>query len=855
MRNGKYRIITSMLVFITVFVTVGLFMRARMTQLLYHYIEKQVANQANVLSELVRQRFDMELRNMEKISGGITRAETENGSIMDQFGEYMFSDGIPGMQPGLLTPDGRALYGMQPDYAKFTGIQDSFRGNSAVSFCEREGLLFTVPVYRGSNVRYVYYRLYDVEAFSEEFFTECFDGKGDVALIDVEEREIIPFKEHNFDGIYANENVYAAYLALQDRMNVASAAAVHYKEDDGEQFMFVAEVSGYGVYLIGLVPDVEISGGLTSLITLILWVFALLILLMAIGIAHLFNAEERAKESDELRMAKLAAENASRSKSVFLANMSHEIRTPINAIMGMNEMVLRECTDRNIRKYAVNIKRASRSLLALINDVLDLSKIESGKMEIVPENYRLDALISDVISMVQGKADQKGLEFRVEVEESLPNNLYGDEVRNRQILVNLLNNAVKYTQEGSVCFRICADGCDAGQVLLHISISDTGIGIKEEDMGKLFGNFERLDLQKNRNIEGTGLGLAITKKLTEAMGGRIEAASEYGKGTVFTVYLPQKVVDGTPVGTFEKSIDTDIENQEVYRESFTAPEARILVVDDNEMNLMVVKSLLKRTQVQVFLCRSGEQCLALLQKEHFHVIMIDHMMPGMDGIEVLKRSKALEGNLCRDVPVIALTANAIKGVKEMYISEGFDDYLSKPVESSELEKMLVKYLPAVLVHEPPEGTGQAQEGKNDANDIIDVKEIQEQDIERKKIKENEDKDESALLDHKLALMYCAGSEEIYQKILRIYCNAGADRKEILKRHAQRQEWEDYRVEIHSLKSSSLNVGCRKLYDAALKLERACRTGDISYVTKNHDQCMQLYDSVIMEGKRYLENAE
>ena len=665
-RRNKTRIFVSMLVFLVVLIIVGLFMQMRMRQLLYSYMEKQVTVQAEEMSGFVKERFDKEIVTMERVSDKLHQAGSEREKLVRENSGYLFPEGSEGMTSGMLALDGTALYGDTLDFAEFTGIQHAFRGNSSVCFSKEKGLLFTVPVYNENNVKYVLYRLYSTKILAEEFFGNAFSGKADVAAIDIEEQEMIPFRSYDLSEILNNENTKKAYVELQDMLNVSNTASVYFRENHEGYFMFLSDVYGYDTYLVGIVPDDVMSKGLSSLVTLIIWVFALLMLLMVIGIAYLINAEERAKESDELRMAKLVAENASRQKSTFLANMSHEIRTPINAIMGMNEMVLRECENDNIRIYSENIQSASRLLLSLVNDVLDFSKIESGKMEIVCDNYYLDVMIHDVVNLIRGKAEQKNLEFYVEVQKEIPNQLFGDELRNRQIIGNLLNNAVKYTQEGSVSLKITYDTSEPedgeqNRIELLIQVSDTGIGIRQEDMGKLFGNFERLDLEKNRNIEGTGLGLAITKKLAEAMGGSVEVTSEYGRGSTFSVRLPQKVVDSTPIGEFEMEAVAETDTQGVYMEKFHAPEARILVVDDNNMNLMVVKGLLKKTKVQIVTCNNGRECLERMQKEHFHIILLDHMMPGMDGMEVIKRTRTLENNMCTSTPIIALTANALKG--------------------------------------------------------------------------------------------------------------------------------------------------------------------------------------------------
>ena len=835
-RRNKTRIFVSMLVFLVVLIIVGLFMQMRMRQLLYSYMEKQVTVQAEEMSGFVKERFDKEIVSMERVSDKLHQAGSEREKLVRENSGYLFPEGSVGMTSGMLALDGTALYGDTLDFAEFTGIQHAFRGNSSVCFSKEKGLLFTVPVYNENNVKYVLYRLYSTKILAEEFFGNAFSGKADVAAIDIEEQEMIPFRSYDLSEILNNENTKKAYVELQDMLNVSNTASVYFRENHEGYFMFLSDVYGYDTYLVGIVPDDVMSKGLSSLVTLIIWVFALLMLLMVIGIAYLINAEERAKESDELRMAKLVAENASRQKSTFLANMSHEIRTPINAIMGMNEMVLRECENDNIRIYSENIQSASRLLLSLVNDVLDFSKIESGKMEIVCDNYYLDVMIHDVVNLIRGKAEQKNLEFYVEVQKEIPNQLFGDELRNRQIIGNLLNNAVKYTQEGSVSLKITYDTSEPedgeqNRIELLIQVSDTGIGIRQEDMGKLFGNFERLDLEKNRNIEGTGLGLAITKKLAEAMGGSVEVTSEYGRGSTFSVRLPQKVVDSTPIGEFEMGAVAETDTQGVYMEKFHAPEARILVVDDNNMNLMVVKGLLKKTKVQIVTCNNGRECLERMQKEHFNIILLDHMMPGMDGMEVIKRTQTLENNMCTSTPIIALTANALKGMKEMYLEAGFTDYLSKPVDGEKLEQMVRKYLPEELVHTPEEEV-QACSGTSTSNPIVETA---------------TEENDTPLIDQNTAMVYCGNDEELYWEILDCYCLEKEENQEKMKKCLEDNNLADYRILIHALKSTSLNIGCKSLYNMALELEKACKNNDLDYVKENHAACMELYDRVVEAG--------
>ena len=384
---------------------------------------------------------------------------------------------------------------------------------------------------------------------------------------------------------------------------------------------------------------------------------------------------------------------ANNAKSDFLANMSHEIRTPINAVLGMDEMILRESEDKKILEYAENIQTAGRALLALINDILDFSKIESGCFEIMETDYSLASLLNDSMSMLVMRATEKNLKMSLDCDSKIPSKLTGDEVRIRQILINLLSNAVKYTKEGKITLRARYNAIDNDNINLILEVQDTGIGIKDDNISDIFSNFVRIEEKRNRNIEGTGLGLAITKLITDLMDGDIEVSSVYGEGSTFRVTIPQKVADSTPVGDVnERYIDNSKTITHKDDALFTAPDAKILVVDDVKMNITVIRGLLKRTQIQVDTAISGKSALELIEKNKYDLIFMDHMMPDMDGVETYNKMKE-EGTPNDDTPVIMLTANAINGVKEQYIEEGFADYLPKPVRGKELEEMLKKYLP------------------------------------------------------------------------------------------------------------------------------------------------------------------
>ncbi len=413
------------------------------------------------------------------------------------------------------------------------------------------------------------------------------------------------------------------------------------------------------------------------------------------------NDEALRKLNEELEEANVRLESASEAKSSFLANMSHEIRTPINAVLGMDEMILRECKDKQILEYANDIDSAGHQLLSLVNDILDFSKIESGKMELHPVEYEMFSIMNDCYNMIFMRAKRKELKFAVENNPEIPAFLYGDEVRIRQIIMNLLTNAVKYTKDGSVTLKFDFEKKDDENINLIISVKDTGIGISDENQKYLFDSFKRIDEKSNRNIEGTGLGLSITKKFTDMMGGTIEVDSVLYEGSTFTVTIPQKVADSGTVGHFGERLNKRGEaapNKESAdtadkKDRFTAPHARILVVDDVKMNLNVVRLLLKNTGIQIDLASSGDECLKYTLMKRYDLILMDHMMPIMDGIEALHRIREQADGLNTDTPVVALTANALVGAQEMYLSEGFVSYISKPVKGVDLEECLLKTLP------------------------------------------------------------------------------------------------------------------------------------------------------------------
>ncbi len=534
--------------------------------------------------------------------------------------------------------------------------------------------------------------------------------------------------------------------------------------------------------------------------------------------------EELRTTRDEAEEAMAAAQTANQAKNDFLSGMSHEIRTPINAILGYNEMVLRETNNAEIAKYSTNVQNAGKTLLNMISDMMDYTEMETGSFRIESTSYSSASMLSDIASYSRYSAKKKEITLRLDFDPEIPRTLRGDSVRITRIFNNLISNAVKYTDAGSIEVSVRWEPSDNGKGFLKAFVSDTGIGMREEDISRISLSFLRLEKKRNQNIQGIGLGLTIVTRLLAMMGSSLEIDSEYGRGTKMSFRLEQDVTDPEPLGD---TVPTEAPPEKPGKPDYSAPGVRILAADDNTMNLELYRASLKEIQAQTDTAENGMEALELISKNSYDLILLDHMMPVMDGMDTLKTIK--KQNLCPNVPIIVITANAVSGEKNVYLNAGFDDYLSKPVSSKQLWSTVKKYLPAGMIR-PEDSEPAAAVHPNRTVDRL-----------------------SEFLDTAKALQYCCESEELYLEIVGTYLEE--DKTEMITRYCRENDLENYRIQVHALKSSSRTIGANALSEKAFALETAARGGDADYIAQNTEPVLKEYSEIMERIRKVVNSSE
>ena len=509
----------------------------------------------------------------------------------------------------------------------------------------------------------------------------------------------------------------------------------------------------------------------------------------------------RAREREYELQNQIKLEHAaSEAKSEFLSSVSHEIRTPINAILGMNEMILREANEKKILDYSTDIRSAGNSLLSLVNDILDFSKIEAGKLSLLPVEYSLSSLLNDLVNMITPLAKKKGLEILLDYDEDIPDRLYGDTVRIRQVLINLMTNGVKYTDEGSVKLVVSYEKTKRDEINLEFHCIDTGIGIKEEDMPKLFSPFEQINEGNRTRIEGTGLGMSISKNLLSIMGSDLKVKSEYEKGSDFSFIIRQKVFSFDPVGPYMKDARKKGLTDKILKETFHAPDAIILIVDDMEVNLAVAKNLLKRTKIKIDTALSGPEAIRLCKENKYDIVFMDHRMPGMDGTEAMMKIHELPpGNPNEETPIVVLTANAVAGSREKFLEDGFDGYIPKPIDPVALEKLIKELLPpdkVIMMEDEGEAPVGVEVLSPFLKELLHVPDIEV-----------------------ASGVASCGGNETYEKVLMEFCKTAGEKIAIIKKDIEEEDYKDFTIRVHSLKSSARLAGLNVLSRHAAYLEK------------------------------------
>ncbi|MBO6108425.1 MAG: response regulator [Eubacterium sp.] len=601
-------------------------------------------------------------------------------------------------------------------------------------------------------------------------------------------------------------------------------------------------------HLLSLTDDIRSTEEASTTIeqnSLLILIIGVIFILGAYLIIHTMLLRRDLSRSIVAFNELLVVKAANDAQSSFLSTVSHDIRTPINAIMGMNEIIIREAGNKQIERYALEIKDSSRTLLSLVNDLLDSSRLDADKLKIIPVEYDLSSSISDLANMISSRAREKNLNLFINVNEDLPHMLFGDEIMVKQCVLNLLTNAVKYTETGSITMNVDFETVNRGSIILKFQVIDTGIGMKEEDLAHLFERFSRFDEKKNRNVEGTGLGMNIVNRLLALMGTKLEVHSIYGKGSDFSFGVHQGVIDWAPIGNYNEMYEKSLLAEKRYHEKLHAPAARILIVDDMQVNLTVFKGLLKKTEIHIDTALSGKTAIELIKKNQYDIVFLDHRMPKMDGIETLINIRELTNNPNRHIPYIALTANAIAGARELYINAGFTDYLSKPIDSSELESLLIEYLPTELVELRPDYSEEDIEAESPSPTMASDTDEPATDVAAES-DSAEDKMHDILthlegIDYDTAIANCIEDETLVEAISDFIQTLETKPAEI-EGYRLNKDYRNYTIQVHALKSTARLIGATKLSEDAFYLEQCGDAENAEEIDAKTDALLDLYES-------------
>ena len=823
-----------MLALVAIFVALALWMQTRSSELLISSLEKTVSDQAADVTLMAEKQFREELSVL-TLAASCIEPSSAGDAQMHLMAELRGKE--PGVSVGVMSIDGDTSLGDPLSHQTFQLLSMAVHGQPVVDYFEGQGMVFAVPVMRGGNVCAVLYRLYPEEMVIRRFRMTEFNPSMRLLLQDRDGRMIMPYRAYADEdkAFFASPEAEEVLLRLRAQLATQRSAAAYLKQGGEQSFLFASDLPHTNFTVIGYIPWSSVAGPMSDVFSRAIRVAVVLLLIFLSAGAYLVLMREKAARSEALEQEKELANQANEAKSEFLASMSHEIRTPINTILGLNEMILRKAGDPAVAGYARSVRTAGASLLSIINDILDFSKIESGKFRIVEAEYRLSELILAVSTMVRPRAETKGLDFRIEADPDTPACLYGDMRRVQQVLVNLLTNAVKYTERGNVDFRIShMPGPNPETAVLRFVVSDTGIGIRDEDKPKLFKGFERFDMQRNQHVEGTGLGLAITRNLVEMMSGTISFLSEYGKGTTFTVAIPQKITEPDVLGEYSETEDG--ERQSEYQVSFIAPEAEILAADDNEMNCFVLTELLKDTKIRIDTVSNGEEAIQRLLVKRYDAVLLDQRMGGMSGVETLRAASRLPNTY--GTPFIVLTADTVFGAKERFLRDGFADYLAKPLDGAMLERVLMRHLPPEKVRPAPKAEPRVPVSHVPASGPA-----------------AEPSEETPVFDHRSALRYSAGSEKMFRKLAGVFLGLYEKKSAQMRELYEAENWDAYTDAVHSLKSTSLSVGGLRLSAAAKTSEMAGKRyfesetpeekeKALADVRGNHENVLRLYGEFV-----------